>query len=244
MADLTKEQYEQLPEFIRDDYKEVDGVYKHAGMLKVKQTANELDNKFKAKDKEYQDLNERLTAFEQGQKQAIDDARAEALEEAKSSNDVAKIEALHKEQMADLEKRVEKRTREAVKTETAQAQAQEKANTTAQRIAAKYAVDADAEALLLQSINSLVKPDEQGNVIFYNEDGTASSLDEAGFAQFVETSPKYKRLRKAVPPTQGGGFANGSGHGSGRTAGETNEAAENARKSGDLGGYLKAAIKL
>ena len=47
MADLTIEQFEQLPEFLRNDYTEVNGAYKHAGMIKVKQTANDLDAKLK-----------------------------------------------------------------------------------------------------------------------------------------------------------------------------------------------------
>ena len=50
MADLTAEQYQQLPEFIRGDYAQEGDVFKPVGELKaakLKNSLNELDNKFK-----------------------------------------------------------------------------------------------------------------------------------------------------------------------------------------------------
>ena len=244
MPDLTKDQFDQLPEFVRDDYKEVDGVYKHAGMMKVKQTANDLDSRLKARDQEFSELSERMTTFEQDQQRKIDEAKEEALKNAKTQGDVDKIEEIHAQQMKDLETRVEQRTRDKVATETAQARAVEKANTTAARIAGAKAIDEDSRELLEEAIAKRIKPDEQGNVIFLNEDGTASSLDENGFIAEIEQSKRYKRLLKAVPTTTGGGMANGSGNGGGRTAEVTNTAAEDAKKKGDIHGYLNAAIKI
>lgn len=244
MPDLTKDQFDQLPEFVRDDYTEVDGVYKHAGMMKVKQTANDLDSRLKARDQEFSELSERMTTFEQDQQRKIDEAKEDALKNAKTQGDVDAIEEIHAQQMKDLETRVEARTRETVATETAQARAVEKANTTAARIAADIAIDADARGLLEGEIARRTKPDEQGNVIFLNEDGKASSLDEKGFIEDIIQSKRYKRLIKPNPVTTGGGMANGSGNGGGRTAEVTNKAAEEAKKKGDINGYLNAAIKI
>jgi len=100
MSDLTKEQYEQLPDFVRDDYTEVDGVYKHAGMMKVKGTLNDLDSRLKSKDTEFNELSERLNQFEQQKAQEIEQARKDALEQAKSKGEVESIEQLYQEQMA------------------------------------------------------------------------------------------------------------------------------------------------
>lgn len=245
MPDLNKEQFDQLPEFIRDDYTEVDGVYKHAGMMKVKQTANDLDAKLKTRDQEYNSLNERMNGFEQQKQSDIDAAKAEALKDAKTQGDVDAIEKLHREQMADLETRVEERTRTAVATETAQARAVEKANTAAARIAGDCAIDKEARELLEEAISKRIKPDESGNVIFHNEDGTASSLDESGFIAEILASKRYKRLTKASPTTTGGGMLNGGGNGGGgRTVEPVNTAAETAKKNRDLNGFLGAALKL
>lgn len=245
MSDLTKEQYEQLPEFVRGDYTEVDGVYKHAGLLKVKKTANELDAKLKERGNELTSLNERMNTFEQQKQKDIEEATALALANAKTDGDVAKIEEIHEQKMADLEKRVEDRTRKAVKTENDQAKAKELASSTSLRVAKAMAVDADAEALLVSAFDKRIVINEDSSVTFNNEDGTASSLDEAGFLAEVMESPKYKRLRKGKVTTTDSGRANGNnGNGGGRTASDTNEAAETAKKKGDLASYLNAALKL
>ena len=107
MSDLTQEQYEQLPEFIRDDYKEVDGVYKHAGLVKVKQTANDLDTQLKASKKSNDELNEQMSAFEQQKKDDIEAATALALKNAQTDKDVEKIELIHEQKMNDLKIRVQ-----------------------------------------------------------------------------------------------------------------------------------------
>lgn len=245
MADLTPEQYEELPQYLKDDFEEVEGVYKYSALLKVKQTANDLDARLKTREQEFDSLNERMNGFEQQKQADIEAATAEALKNAKSQGDIDRIEEIHNEKMADLEKRVEERTRAAVATETAQARAVEKANTTAARIAGVHAIDEDARELLEEAIGKRIKPDESGNVIFLNEDGTASSLDESGFIAEILASKRYKRLTKASPTTTGGGMPNGGGNGGGgRTVEPVNTAAETAKKNRDLNGFLGAALKL
>ncbi len=244
MSDLTQEQYEQLPEFIRDDYKEVDGVYKHAGLVKVKQTANELDTQLKASKKSNEELSEQMNAFEQKKQDEIEAATALALKNAKTDKDVEEIERIHNQKMDDLKIRVQQETRDTIAQETAQAIAKEKAQKTASRIAEAIAVDDDALELLTSAFDKRIKFNDEGAVTFMNEDGTASSLDEAGFLAEVQAAPRYKRLRKAKVTTTDSGKANGSGNGGGRTANDANEAAEAAKKKGDLAGYLNAALKL
>lgn len=244
MADLTQEQYEQLPEFIRDDYTEVDGVYKHAGLLKVKQTANSLDSKLKQTEQANAEINERMTQLEQDQQKKIEDATAEALANAETNKDIEKINEIHAQKMKDLEARVAERTRTEVLGEIDQKAAKERANTTAARLAKELAIDSDAEETLLQLFELSVKPGEDGAVTFFNNDGSASSLDEAGFKADAVKNKRFKHLVKAEPPTKGGGMAQGSGHGNGRTVSDTNSAAESAKKKGDLNGYLNAALKL
>lgn len=244
MADLTQEQYEQLPEFARGDYTEVDGVYKHAGMLKVKQTANALDAELKQVKSSNAELSERMTTFEQEQAKKIEQATAEALANAETSKDVEEIKRIHNEKMKDLEARTKEQTRAEVLAEISQNQAIEKANTTASRLAKELAKDEDAQESLLTLFEKVIKPGENGEVTFFNSDGTASSLDENGFKAEALKDKRYKWLVKAEPPTKGGGMANGSGFESGRTANETNKKAEEAKKKGDLNGFLAAAINI
>ena len=65
MADYTKEQFEELPDFAKEDLIEVDGMYKNAGFVKVKNTANDLDSQLKAQVNKSALLSDRLAAFEQ-----------------------------------------------------------------------------------------------------------------------------------------------------------------------------------
>src|SRR5690554_5304304 len=106
MADLTAEQFEQVPEFLHGDYEkvEVEGaeVYRHVGDIKtakLKNSLDELDKKHKA---ETGELSERLTKFESEQQEKIEAAKKEALEKAKTSGDVEAIEKRYQEQMADV----------------------------------------------------------------------------------------------------------------------------------------------
>lgn len=241
MADLTQEQYEQLPEFVRDDYVEMDGVYRHGGFVKVKQTADALDAKLKAQSGETQTLKERLDSFEAEKAQAIEAARTAALEEARTKGDVEAIEQRYKEQMADLEARVKASTRAEVLGEISQERANEKSQSIVKEIAAAKAVDDDAKEVLVELLAKRVKVDPgSGKEIYLNGDGGASSLDRAGFIAEIEKEGRYKRLLKGHVAASGGGMASGGTGGSAATG--SNAKAEAAKQKGDLRGFLAAQL--
>lgn len=210
MSDLTKEQYEQLPDFVRDDYTEIDGVYKHAGMMKVKGTLNDLDSRLKSKDSEFNALNERLTQFEQTKAQEIEQARAEALEQAKSKGEVESIEQLYQEQMADLEKRTEQRVRSEVEQEYTLKEVNNKAQIELTELVHGLKPKDDFAKRLIQDHLKNRQKVEDGKIIYLNEDGSASSLDKAGLLKELQESPMFKPLTSYTPPSQGGGNMNGT----------------------------------
>lgn len=217
MSDLTKEQYEQLPDFVRDDYTEVDGVYKHAGMMKVKGTLNDLDSRLKSKDTEFNALNERLTQFEQTKAQEIEQARADALEQAKSKGEVESIEQLYQEQMADLEKRTEQRVRSEVEQEYTLKEVNNKAQLELNDLVHGLKPKDDFAKRLIQDHLKNRQKVEDGKIIYLNEDGSASSLDKAGLLKELQESPMFKSLTSYTPPSQGGGNINGTNGGSAPT---------------------------
>ena len=217
MSDLTKEQYEQLPDFVRDDYTEVDGVYKHAGMMKVKGTLNDLESRLKSKDTEFNALNERLTQFEQTKAQEIEQARKDALEQAKSKGEVESIEQLYQEQMADLEKRTEQRVRSEVEQEYTLKEVNNKAQIELTELVHGLKPKDDFAKRLIQDHLKNRQKVEDGKIIYLNEDGSASSLDKAGLLKELQESPMFKSLTSYTPPSQGGGNMNGTNGGSAPT---------------------------
>lgn len=212
MSVLTKEQYEQLPDFLKDDYKEVgENEYKHAGLLKVKSTADELNGQLEQERKEREALSSRLSEFEKGQEEKIEKARKEALEQARSKGDVEAVEKRYQEQMTDLEKRVREEERNNVLSEVKQERAQEKSNSIAAQIANQEAADNDSAQALEMLIKSRIQYDpDSGKEIFLDENGSATSLDRKGFIAELAKTPMYKRLLKSGVVTNGGGSANGS----------------------------------
>ena len=240
MADLTQEQFEQVPDFLKEDYTEVDGMYKHAGMMKVKQTANELDAKFKLKDTEFNSLSDRLTVFEQKEADAIKLKTDKQLEAAKSSGDVESVLKQHQEQMADLEKRTSEKVRTETLAEVSKERADEKAKSTAKEIAITLAKSGAEDDLNLLVANR-VKADEQGNVIYLNVDGSASSMDKTAFLEDLKT--RHKWAIKAEVTTEGGGFSNGGNNNNNVSDVKKNQAAEDAKKAKDPIAFLNASFK-
>ena len=206
---LTKEQYEQLPDFVKSDYVETDDGYKHGGFVKVKQTADDLNSKFESERKERQALNERLSEFEKTKAAEIEAARKEELEKARTKGDVVEIEKRYQEQMTDLEKRTAEKVRAETLAEVAEREAESKAVNITDKIARKLAVDDGAADALFELLRKRVTFSND-KPIFINDDGSASSLDESGFIDEVKKSPRYKYLIKAEPSTNGGGFVKGS----------------------------------
>lgn len=192
---------------------------------------------------DFSEVNERLANFEQQQKTAIEKARQEALEEARSKGDVAAIEKRYQEQMQDLEKRTAERVRGEVEQEFSAKFTQEQAEKELISIvAALNPLDDDAAEDLKMLLKSRQQVTEDNKIIYLNADGSASTLDNKGFIEWAKQQARFKRLRKADHVVSGGEKMNGSNGGSAPST--TNEKALAAKKKGDIKGYLDEAVKL
>lgn len=199
-VELNEEQFEQLPDFLKTEYKEVDGVYKNAAVMTLKQTNNDLNSRFN-------ELDIKFKGFEEQKAADIEAAKAKALEEAKSSKDIEAIERQYQEQMQDLERRTTERVKNETLSEFKKEQASKDAANLAKEISIKLAAD-DAQDDLNALIGMRVKADESGNIVFLNADGSASTMSKDEFIEDVKSKHKY--LVKATVTTTGAGAANGN----------------------------------
>lgn len=199
VADLSQEQFEQVPDFLKDDYEQVGDVYRHRSEGKVatlKQSLDSLDVKLKAQQAE--------------ERAKIEAAKAEALENARNKGDVTAAEKLYKEQMADLAARSEAQMRdmqERMAKIANNAKADKKAAIVA-TLAAELATD-NGKKTFSKLVDGRIDYDpETGKTIFLNEDGSASSLDFAGFKAEIQKSDLFAPVVKAS--VNQGGLSNGS----------------------------------
>lgn len=211
MADLTKEQFEQLPDFAKEQYQEVEGVYKHAGVLQMKGTLNDLDSKLKERDSKLTEFGEKLSSFEKSKQEEIEAARKAAFEEAKSKGDFETMEKRWQEQMEDSNKRTAESVRAEVEKELTVKYAKERAELELKEIVSLMdPVDDDAADLMLARLKSQQEVTEDGKILYLGADGGATTLDKKGFAKEQIESKKFDRLRKVELPASGGGMATGS----------------------------------
>jgi hypothetical protein len=197
---LSKEIYDTLPDAVKADYTEHEGEFVPVDSLKVsklKGSLNELDGKLKE--------------VEKSKAAEIEAARAKALEDARTKGDVAEIEKRYQEQMDDLRKRVKEETRNEVIKELSEKQAETNAASLADKIGLSLAHDKDDAEAIADLIRHRVKIDpETGKEIYYSAQGSALSVDRAGFEAELKKEPRFKRLIKAEASTTGAGKANGS----------------------------------
>ena len=205
MSKYTQEQYDQLPDFVQNNLEKVGDEWTDKGLLKVKQTANDLNSQLEAERQSRGEIESKLSDFEKEKQAAIEAAKAEALEQARSKGDVEAIEKRYQEQMADLEERTTKRVREETLTEVQKERDVEKASNQAKSIAQKLAVDDDAADPLFELIKNRVKF-EKGEQIFLASDGSATTMKESEFIEAVKTDPRYKYLIKANQTTKSRSF--------------------------------------
>jgi hypothetical protein len=201
MADLTSEQFEQLPDFLKDDYTEVDGVFKHAGMMKVKQTANDLDLRLKANaaDKKLADESKaaEITA-------AIEEALLHAIEKGDTKEQLR----LEREKLDDAQNRINTEREELEGIQGLMAN--DKQSTVIERLSLK-ATDIGRAAFKRLVKDFILVDAKTRQVTFLNEDGSASSLNEEDFyKEVLSKSSLFKSVLKADITTNGGGNANGS----------------------------------
>lgn len=213
MSELTQEQYEELPDYAKDAFAQEGDKYIPAKDAKLKGTLNEMDGKYKSAEKRAQELEGKLSEYEKTQQAAIEKAKADALEEARKTGDVTAFE----QQMEDLKKRhgetlAERDARiESMSTNIKT----EKKNAIVSDLSAEMAVGGGETAFKLLISSRIDIDPETGKKTYLNADGSASSLDDAGFKAEIKKDPAFSRLIKADVTTSGGGNLNGSGNGGG-----------------------------
>lgn len=200
MAELTQEQFEQLPEFIRGDYEKAGEVYRPVaeGKLSVlKGKMNELDDKFKTTDSQ---LKEILAKHEDDRTKAEQAALERLKKEGKIDEILADHERRANESKAQYEARLEKMAN-AIKTK--------ERSLIVSDVAKELKVFDDSGKLFSKMIQDRIDVDpETGKVTFLDENGGATSLDKAGFIAELAKDSAYDRLRQANVAT--GGNANGN----------------------------------
>ena len=201
MADLTLEQFEQVPDFLKADYIQDGEVFRHASDLKVGKLKSSLDG-----------LDAKLKEFEKGEQAKIEAAQAAALDRLKKEGKVDEI-------LADAERRIgetQKQFQERYEKMSNQIKTEKRSALVAD-LAAEIATDKGSRAFKALVQSRIDVDAETGKVTFLNDDGSASSLDLSGFKAELMKDDSLSPLLKADLVTQGGGKANGS-NGDGRTS--------------------------
>lgn len=220
---MFTESLDSFPEDMRGDFVETEMDGKKGWMHKTDvPLINSLKNAKQEREdfkKKFDEINTKLSGFEEAKKSEIEKARAEALDTARSKGDVKAIEERYQQQMADLEKRtgdVESQYKERIEKLTGNLKNQTKTAVVAD-IAKELSTDVGYKAFKTLIASRIDVDVDTGKTIFLNEDGSASSLDVKGFMEELKKDDSYKPLLKSGVVTQGGGNANGNGDGSAST---------------------------
>jgi len=201
MSKLTEEQYSELPEFLKNDYvKDGDG-YSHAGLLKVKGTADDLDKQAKLTAAE-------LAEYKKNEAERISQAELKAYEKAKAEGNTEEIESRLTQKIADAEKRAtesENQFKERMKK-----LAEKQKSALAAELASKYAVKGGSDAYKMLVSRYIEIDPETDEVTFLDDSGRATSLKQADFEVELKKNALLMPLTKADIATDGGGNSNGS----------------------------------
>ena len=202
----NQEQYDSLPDWMQKDLVKDGDVYKHAGFLKVKKTADQNDE-------EKRKLADELAQYKAEEANRKAEAEREGYEKAKKDGNIGELEKRLKQQVDDAQRRADE-TAVQFKDRMAKLAMKEQKALAAQ-IAAKYAVDEQSQDLLTELSTRQIQVDvETDQIIFLDASGSALSVDRAGFEAELLKTPRYQRLLKADVTTIGGGKANGNNGGS------------------------------
>lgn len=207
MADLTAEEFEQVPDFLKKDYKEVDGVYKNIAVMTVKNTANNLDADLKAERAASAKYKEQLSSIEELNQRQLKEAHDKALETARAENKHDVVLKLEREKLED-ERKILQADREGLELLQTN-NAKDKKKNIADRLT-KSATEEGAYAFnaLIQG-RIAIDPKTQEKT-FLNADGSASSVtDEAEFLKTLEKDKVFMPLMKVTAFNQNGGLLNG-----------------------------------
>lgn len=229
---ITKEQYEAFDESLKAEFELHGEFYVSVDSLKVaslKASLDNLDAKSKAEKAEREAETQRL----------IDEAREQALEDAKKKNNVDEILKIEREKLEDENKRIAAQRDEL--TSVKKSLADDKINNVIESLTGGVLNEYKA------AFKSLIKPFIDVNidtrqVTFLNVDGSASSLNQAEFLKDLAEREMFAPLMKASPTSTGGGLAGGSGLGGAETKApkDMTTAERIAFKKRDPAGFKKA----
>ena len=208
MADLTQEQFEALPDFVKQDYQQDGEVYRHSAEFKAAKLKSSLDGL----DSKLKETSGKLSEYEQKQAERQAEAERKALEKLKAEGKVDEI-------LADAERRIgetQKQFTERLERMSNQIKT-EKRSALVSDLAAEMATDKGSKAFKALIASRIDVDAESGKVTFLNDDGSASSLDLAGFKAELLKDDSLSPLLKADVATFGGGNVKGS-NGDGRTS--------------------------
>jgi hypothetical protein len=208
MNEYSKEQFEQMPEFMQSEYTLDGETYKHAGVVKMKGTLNDLNGKLETQKDEYTSLNERLTGFESSKAADIQAATDKALEKAHKENDIDAILKIEREKLADQQTRFDESSG-AFDLRMKEIAGNQKKNA-AQALTNELATDKGKKAFN-RLIESYISVDPAtGLETYLNDDGSASSLNREQFIGEIAKNELFSTLVKANINVTGGGGMNGS----------------------------------
>ena len=224
MSTLTEEQYEQVPDFLKDDYEKDGESFVHKGLKKVKQTANTLDEKSKQTAKE-------LAEYKEQEQSRITAAEQKAYDKAIADGNIEAITARHNEQIEHTKLSAFEAGKAEAQTEFATQQSKAKGDNIALKLASDVGVDEFAVDMLQRELRGRIEVDGE-TITFLDASGRATTLTQSEFKTDILNNPRYARLLKSDMSTSGGGKADGSTSGS-----ATN------KKFGDYSGAELIAIK-
>lgn len=219
----TQEQYDQLPDFMKAEMVKSGDGWKHAGLVKVKQTADDLDRRSKETATE-------LENYKLQEKERIELAKKEAYEKALAEGKTDEVARQLKEKLADVERRSEESAKEFKERMAKLAAKQESA------IAAELSSHAikGSEATFKRLLKGMISVDpETDEETYLDEDGRAMSLNKAEFIEWLKKSNLFAPIMQANVTTTGAGNANGSSKGS----------ASIKKKFGEMSGAELAALR-
>jgi hypothetical protein len=230
VADLTVEQFEQLPDFVKGDYEQSGEVYRPKAEGKaaaLKASLDALDGKFKSTDAQ---LKEILSKHEEDRTKAEQAALDRLKKEGKVDEILADYERRATETKAQYEARIEKLAGQ-IKTE--------KRASLVSDIAGQLKIFDESKKLFSKLIQDRIEIDpETGKETYLDETGGATSLDKSGFIAELAKDTAYDRLRSAE--ANKGGSANGNNSNGGGASKKFNEytgAELKAIKDSDPGKY-------
>lgn len=200
MADLTVDQFGQLPEFVKGDYEQVGEIYRPKAEGKasaLKASLDALDGKFKTTDAQ---LREILAKHEDDRTKAEQAALERLKKDGKVDEIVSDLTKRHGETIKQYEDRIAKRDQRFISTERA---------SIISGMAKDLNVFDDSLKLFSKIIQDRISVDpETGKETYLDESGGATSLDRAGFIAEIAKDSAFDRMRKAA--VNNGGKANGN----------------------------------